>query len=158
VAHPSSPAKVLRWAIPLAALLGILLLFRHGRNADRGATGEKTWVATGHSGTDLGSFTEQMQSSLGRLDGNPVELQGVSFDSSGGLSGDSSTKLSALGKLLNNNPDAKLAITTYGGSTEQAASKANTIKSAITSTGVSAERISTQPEVGNGWPKVSFSK
>ena len=163
VASGPSPARAIKWAlIPLAILLGGILLFRHGRNSEQGAARDETWTnryaSAGVSHSDLTSFTDQMKSALGRVDGSPVDLQGVSFDSSGNLSGDASAKLSALGKLCNDYPSVKIALTTYGATAEQAATKASAIKSALTSAGVSADRISTETQIGDASPKISFVK
>jgi hypothetical protein len=162
-AAPSSGAKALKWAvIPLALLLAGIFLYRHSRNTDVGGTREETYTTTnrvtGSSYVDTTSFTDRFKNALANPTGSPIDLQGVGYDSLGGLSSDAKTKLSALGKMINNYPSLKVAITTYGKTEDDAASRANAIKSALATAGVSTDRVTTETAVGEGWPKISFTK
>jgi len=163
----TSGASALRWAIPLAVLLGaIILIYQHNRRGNVGGTADETsstvntGAATNFSalGANAQSFSEGMKAAIARGDGAPVALQGVDFDSSGNLSAEAQAKLSQLGTLLNESPSLRVTITTYGTGVEEATSNANAIKTALVRTGLGAERIATQPEVGQGLPKVSFTK
>ena len=160
----SSGAKALKWAIlPLALLLGGILLFRANRNKDMGGTRDETWTAT-NSATSVPReanpdyYIDQFKAAVARADGSPVELQGVGFDSSGALSSDAKTKLSALGRMINGYPALKVSITAYGQTQDEAATKADALKSALASAGVSTDKVSTQTAVGDGLPKISFMK
>jgi hypothetical protein len=156
----TSGASALRWAIPLAILLAaIILIFQHNRRGNVGGTADQTSTAvnTG-AATSAQSFAENMKAAISRVDGVPVALQGVDFDSSGNLSPEAQTKLSQLGTLVNENPSLRVTIIAYGSGVEEATSKANAIKAGLVKTGLGPERITTQPEAGQGLPKISFAK
>jgi outer membrane protein OmpA-like peptidoglycan-associated protein len=156
----TSGTSALRWAIPLAILIGaIALIYQHNRRGNVGGTADQTSTAvnTGVE-TSAQSFTESMKAAISKGDGAPVALQGVDFDNSGNLSPQAQTKLSQLGTLINENPSLRVAITTYGNGVEDATSKANAIKNGLVKAGLGAERITTQPEVGQGMPNISFTK
>jgi len=163
-AKPSvSGAKALRWALlVLALLLCGVFFYRHSRKAEVGGTREETITQTGTGygvpQTDIASFMDQMKGAITRADGTPLDLRGMSFDSLGDLSGEAKTKLSALGKMVNNYPELKMTVLAYGKTADEAASKANSIKTVLANAGLSTERIAVQEEVGQGWPKVSFNK
>jgi len=164
----TSGASALRWAIPLAVLLGaIFLIYQHNRRgnvggtADQTSTAVNTGAATNNSALGANAaeaFTDRMKAAIASGDTAPVALPGIDFDSSGNLSAEAQTKLSELGKLINDNPSLRATITTYGSGVEEATSKANAIKAGLVKTGLGPERISTQPEVGQGLPKISFAK
>jgi hypothetical protein len=165
----SSAGKSLKWAlIPLALLVAGVLVYRNihafrtARTTDVGGTGEKTWTTT-DSGSSAprpanAAYVDQFKNAIARADGTPVELQGVGFDGSGALSSDGKTKLSALGRMLNSYPDLKVSITAYGKTEEEAAKNAEAIKSTLTTIGITADRVTAQPQVGDGTPKISFMK
>jgi Bacterial protein of unknown function (DUF937) len=163
----TSGTSALRWAIPLALVLGaIWLIYQHNRRGNVGGTADETSKVVGTAvtnGPTLGvntaqAFTDRMKAAIASGDATPVALQGVDFDSSGNLSQQAQTKLSQLGVLMSENPSLRATITTYGSGVEEATSKANAIKTALVKTGLGAERITTQPEVGQGLPKISFAK
>jgi Bacterial protein of unknown function (DUF937) len=163
----TSGASALRWAIPLAVVLGaIILIYQHNRRGNVGGTADEVSKAVGTAATNVSTlganaaqaFTDRMKAAIASGDATPVALQGLDFDSSGDLSAEAQTKLSQLGALVNENPSLKVTITTYGSGVEEATSKANAIKTALVKTGLGAERITTQPEVGQGLPKISFTK
>jgi hypothetical protein len=107
---------------------------------------------------DTTSFTDNFKDAVTSANGVPVALEGVGLDSLGGLSSDAKTKLSALGKTINAYPSVKVSITAYGKTDSEAAGKADAIKTALATAGVSPERVSTQTATGEGWPKISFTK
>jgi hypothetical protein len=163
----TSGTSALRWAIPLAVALGaILLIYQHNRRGNVGGTADEVSKAAGTAATNVSSlgvnaaqtFTDRMKAAIASGDGAPVALQGIDFDSSGNLSAEAQTKLSQLGTLINENPSLRVTITTYGNGVEDATGKANAIKTALVKTGLGPERITTQPEVGQGLPKISFAK
>jgi hypothetical protein len=158
-----SGASALRWAIPLAVVLGaILLIYQYSNRRNVGGTADETTRTVDRSaatpGATVQAFTEQMKAAIGRADGAPVALQGVDFDSSGNLSAEAQAKLSQLGTLINQNPSLRVTITTYGNGVEEATTKAKAIETALVRTGLGAERITTKPEVGQGLPKIRFAK
>lgn len=162
----TSGASALRWAIPLAVLLGaIILIYQHNRRGNVGGTADETSTAVSNGGTNFSavganaqSFNERMRAAIASGEGTPIRLQGIDFDSSGNLSAEAQTKLSQLGTLINENPSLRVTITAYGARVEEATSKANAIKSALVKTGLGADRITIQPEVGQGLPEISFAK
>jgi len=163
----TSGASALRWAIPLALALGaIWLIYQHNRRGNVGGTADEASRVAGTVATNVSvvganaaqAFTDRMKAAIASGDTAPVALQGVDSDSSGNLSAGAQTKLSELGKLINDNPSLRVTITTYGSGVEEATSKANAIKAGLVKTGLGPERISTQPEVGQGLPKISFAK
>jgi Bacterial protein of unknown function (DUF937) len=161
----TSGASALRWAIPLAVLLGaVILIYQHNRRGNVGGTTDETSVNTGAAtnfsarGVNTQDFTDRIKAAIARGDRTPVPLQGVDVDSSGNPSPEAQAKLSQLGTLINESPSLRVTITTYGTGVEDATAKANALKTALVKTGLGAERISTQPEVGQGLPKISFAK
>jgi hypothetical protein len=161
-ARPSG-SSALRWAIPLALVLGaIWLIYQHNRRGNVGGTADETSKVVGTAVTNgvntAQAFTDRMKAAIASGDATPVALQGVDFDSSGNLSQAAQTKVSQLGALISENPSLRVTITTYGSGVEEATSKANALKTALVKTGLGADRITTQPEVGQGLPKISFAK
>ena len=155
----TSGASALRWAIPLAVLLGaIILIYQHNRRGNVGGTADETSTAVNTGAANAQSFTDRIKAAIARGDGVPVPLEGVDFDNSGNLSAEAQTKLSQLGTLVNENPSLRVTVTTYGNGVEEATSKANAIKAGLVRTGLGPERITTQPQEGQGLPKISFAK
>jgi len=163
----TSGATGLRWAIPIAVLLGAIFLFyRHNRQTNVGGTTEQqlslqnTGAVSGLATppVDSDGFTARIKAAIASGDATPVDLQGVEFDSSENLSAEAQTKLSQLGKLINDNPSVRVMIATGGDTAEEATARANTIKAGLVRTGVAPERITAQPEPGRGLPKISFAK
>jgi len=160
-------ASALRWAIPLAVALGaIILIYQHNRRGNVGGTADEVSSTVGTAATNVSAvgvnaaqgFTDRMKAAIASGDAAPVALQGVDFDSSGNLSAEAQTRLSHLGKLINESPSTQVTITAYGNGVEEATSRAKAIQAALVRAGLGPERISTQPEVGQGLPKVSFAK
>jgi hypothetical protein len=131
-----------------------------------GGASDENWTARG-AGTSMPSniqlpgvtdFTERMNTAIASSVGNPVELTGMDFDSTGNLSNTSKSALTSLGSLLNNTPSLGVTLTSYGNTAEEAAAKASAIKSVLVSTGVAEDRITTRSEIGQAIPKISFKK
>jgi hypothetical protein len=162
----TSGANALKWAaIPLAVLLAVLfVVYRHNRQSNVGGTRDETLnvqntgLVTGASTpqSDIQSFADQAKTAI--ASGESFELRGTSFDNSGNLSADAQTKLSQLGKLMSENPALQVTVTTYGATADEAASKANAIKSGLIKMGVGPEKVVTQSELGEGLPKIRFAK
>jgi outer membrane protein OmpA-like peptidoglycan-associated protein len=159
-------ASVLRWAIPLAVVLGALFLFyQHNQRGNVGGTADETSSGGANdartAGSSLGAnqqaFRDQMQAAIDRGDSTPVALQGVDFDNAGNLTAEAQAKVAQLGKVINEKPSMRVTINTYGNSVEEAATRAKTIQSALVGTGLGPERIATRSEVGQGAPKISFA-
>jgi hypothetical protein len=158
----------LRWAlIPLALLLaGFLFLLRHNRERDVGGTSDQTYTlqntgavtGTMVPGVDLQGFTDHLKTAINSGDGSPVDLTGVGFDNMGNLTTEGKTRLAAMSKLLSDNTSLKVTLTTYGRTLEDSTARANSIKSALAATGIASDRLSVQPEIGAGMPKVAFTK
>src|SRR6267142_1086688 len=160
-------ASALRWAIPLAVALGaIILIYQHNRRGNVGGTADEVSSTVGTAATNVSAvgvnaaqgFPDRMKAAIASGDAAPVALQGVDFDSSGNLSGDAETRLLQLGKLINESPSMQVSITAYGNGVEEATSRAKAIQAALVRGGLAPERISTQPEVGQGLPKARFAK
>jgi len=160
-------ASALRWAIPLAVALGaIILIYQHNRRGNVGGTADEVSSTVGTAATNVSAvgvnaaqgFTDRMKAAIASGDAAPVALQGVDFDSSGNLSAEAQTRLSQLGKLINESPSTQVTITAYGNGVEEATSRAKAIQAALVRGGLAPERISTQPEVGQGLPKARFAK
>jgi hypothetical protein len=60
--------------------------------------------------------------------------------------------------MMKNNPSVKATISVYGATADEAATRANGIKSTLVNMGIPDDRFSLQPEVGEGMPKISFGK
>jgi len=160
----------LKWAaVALAVLAGaILLAHRYGSQTNVGGVSDENASTRGMGAgvptniqlphMNTADFTERLKTAIANGDGTPIDLPGVNFDSMGNLSATAKNTLSLLGNAVTGNPSVKLNITAYGKTMEEAASRANAIKSVLVSAGISADRLNTQTEVGEGIPKVSFTK
>jgi hypothetical protein len=160
----------LKWAaVALAVLAGaILLAHRYGNRSNMGGAADENATTRGMGAgmptniqfphVNTSDFTERMKTAIANSDGTPMDLPSVSFDSAGELSPTAKNTLSLLGSAATGNPSVKINITTYGKTLEEAASRANAIKSVLGTAGIGPDRVSTQTEVGEGIPKVSFTK
>jgi hypothetical protein len=166
---PAPAGKILRFAlIPIALLLGLLFLAnRHSRNANVGAANDETYTSRAVTAgstvidtarADLASLTDRLKNAISGTDAGPVDLTGLGFDNSGTVSPTARNVLSSLGSLMSDNPSVKADITTYGRTTEEAAARGNSIKSALLRMGITADRIVIHPEIGESVPKVHFIK
>ena len=88
----------------------------------------------------------------------PFSLQDLSFDNSGDLTDSARGQIRELGSVLKAAPNLKVRITGHGETEDAGVSQANAIKSALTSTGISADRISTTGEAGSGNPSLTVTR
>jgi len=175
VAHAgASPgAKALRWAIvPLALLLGVLLLMHRPKRdnaANAGATADTTWTNQGAANAvspniqlpsaDTTALTDRLKSAIANAEVTPIDLTGMNFDNSGTLSAAAKAPLATLGRMINDNPSINARIVVYGKTPEEAAARADSIKSWFVGNGGTTQRIAVDPELGDSAvPKVSFSR
>jgi hypothetical protein len=160
----------LKWAaVALAVLAGaILLAHRYGNQTNVGGTRDENATTHGMGAgmptniqlphINTADFTDRVKTAIASSDGTPIDLPSVNFDNAGDLSASAKNTLSLVGNALTGSPSVKANITAYGKTMEEAASRANAIKSVLVSAGISADRLNTQTEVGEGIPKVSFTK
>lgn len=87
-----------------------------------------------------------------------IDLDGLSFNGNGQLSESANGQIQQLGSVLKAAPNLKLSITAYSSTQEDALNKANSLKSALASTGVSTDRIFASGETGSGVPNVRVMK
>lgn len=161
----------LAWAVPLiiAAAIAVWALSRHAsRTSAVGGTEDYTQTQAGHGvGTaDLsnlnlppGSTADKMAKAVSSGNWNQqFDLSNLKFDSSGHLDESAHTELQQIGSVLKAVPNAKVSITGYGATQDEGMAKANSIKSRLTSAGVSAERMETRGDTGAGAPSVRLMK
>ncbi len=174
VNEPATPSvrsapSMLRWAaIPLALLLGLLYLgYRHNRQENVGGTTDEA-LSSRTAGTVASpsyqlpptgtNLVYQLKRVMDGTEGAPINLEGVSFDSSGNLSPAAKSSLSTLTGTMNDHPSTRVVITVYGPTAAEAGSRASTLKSEFVRAGISEDRISVRPEVGTGVPTLSLMK
>ena len=85
-----------------------------------------------------------------------IDLQGFSTDSSGALTDSAKAGVGEIGKVLTAAPGVKVRITGHGATDESGLNEANSIKSALVSTGISEDRISTSGHAGTGNPTLNL--
>jgi hypothetical protein len=160
---------MLRWAvIPVALLLGLVYLaYRHNHQENVGGTTDealssRTISTVASPSLQLPAIATNLAYQLNRViegnEGTPIALDGVSFNGSGTLSPAAKSSISTLVGTINDHPSTRVALTVYGPTVEEAGSRANTLKSEFVGAGVPENRISIQPEVGTGVPKLSLIK
>jgi hypothetical protein len=164
-----SAPSMLRWAvIPVALLLGLVYLaYRHNHQENVGGTTDealssRTISTVASPSLQLPAIATNLAYQLNRViegnEGTPIALDGVSFNGSGTLSPAAKSSISTLVGTINDHPSTRVALTVYGPTVEEAGSRANTLKSEFVGAGVPENRISIQPEVGTGVPKLSLIK
>jgi hypothetical protein len=163
----ASGGRALRWAlIPLFLLLGAIFLGHQYRQANMGGASDDVNASAGAGVStnlqlpraDTFGLIDRLKNSIASLDGQPVDLAGVNFDSSGNLLPAAKGAVAAIGNMMKNNPSAKAMITVYGASGDEATARANQVKSTLVNMGIPDERVTLQPQVGQGMPKISFAK
>jgi hypothetical protein len=167
--HKSSP---LTWAVPLIVAVA-LALWAFSRNANRrapavGGTQDYVQTQAGHGASmpDLshlnlppGSIADRIANAVKSGDwSQKFDLQNLNFDSTGHLTDSSSSELKEIGSVMKAAPNLKLSVTGYGPTADEGTAKANSIKSAITATGISEERIITHGNTGSEAPSLKVSK
>jgi hypothetical protein len=169
-AATASGSRILRFAlIPVLLLLGLLYLAnRHSRTASVGAANDETYttrraVTAISNGVetvraDTADLGDRLKSAISGGDNSPVDLSGVDFDSSGNVASLAKSSLTTLGNVIKDNPSLKVAITAYGKTADEAATRANSIKSALVKMGILGDRVAVKSDIGDSLPKVSFIK
>jgi len=87
-----------------------------------------------------------------------VDLEGLSFDGTGNLAESASGQIQELSSVLKAAPNVKAAIIGYGATQEEGLHKANSIKSALGSAGISADRVLARGETGSGAPGMQLMR
>jgi len=150
-----------------------LALWAFSRNANRrapavGGTQDYVQTQAGHGASmpDLshlnlppGSIADRIANAVKSGDwSQKFDLQNLNFDSTGHLTDSSSSELKEIGSVMKAAPNLKLSVTGYGPTADEGTAKANSIKSAITATGISEERIITHGNTGSEAPSLKVSK
>ena len=173
----SPGSRLLRWAwVPLLLVLGVWLISNRARHTSNvGGTVDGSYVTvqkgrdartrdTTTAGFDSlnlvpGSAADSLAKAMRSGDAaNSVELQGVTFDDAGNLTGQARSTISELGAVLRAPPGHRITITAYGPTRDAALAHANALKSALTGTGVSSDHIGAKGEEGDRWPKIKVEK
>lgn len=172
---------ILKWAwVPLLLALAGWFAARHAHqvpavggtvetNANAIATGrgyETNLNPTGHGYGNLdfsrlnltpGGMADELANAISSGDWNKtINLQGFTTDSAGALTDSAKAGIGEISKVLSAAPDAKIQITGHGDTDEAGVKQADSIKSALVSTGVSQDRISTSGHAGSGVPTVNL--
>jgi OOP family OmpA-OmpF porin len=160
---------ILKWAwVPiLLALLGWFFASRTHRTPEVGGTVETNanMTATGHGYGNIdfsslnlapGGMADNLAKAISSGDWNKtIELQGVT-DSAGAVTDSAKAGIGEIGRVLSAAPNAKVQITGHGATDEAGLSQADSIKSALISTGISEDRISATGQAGSGVPTINL--
>jgi len=167
---PQRTGGGLKWAAALV-LVGVLAFWALSKSNNppaSGGTADPTETQSGHSfkTPDLsflklppGSTGDKMAKAISS--GNwkqTFDLSDLSFDRSGRLEDSTTTDLKQIGSILEAAPNLNLSITGYGATQDEGAAKADSIKSALNTAGISSDRLITRGEIGSDVPKVRFMK
>lgn len=161
---PKAPSGggALKWAGVAAVLAIIGWLVASHRPAGVGGTSETNLnsVATGHaqqqpdlSGMNLppGGIGDNLAKAISANEWNkPIELPGVTTDSSGVLTEPAKAGVREIHQVLAAYPSIKVQITAYGATEESGLNQANSIKNDLVADGISEDRISTTGQTGSG--------
>lgn len=168
---PKRTGNALKWAVPLLAI-GALALWALSRNSEKapavGGAADVSQTQAGHamSMPDLsslnlppGSVAEKIANAAKSGDWTQkFELPNLNFDNAGHLADSSSADLQQIGTLMKAAPDLKLSITGYGATDEEGTAKANSIKSILTSAGISPDRVLARGNTGSEMPSLRVMK
>jgi hypothetical protein len=164
--------SALKWAVPLL-IVAALALFAVSHNSEKtpavGGAEDTVQSQAGRAAAsmpDLSSLNLQPGSIGDKIakaisSGNisqKFDMQGLTFDSTGNLTQTANTQVQQIASILKAAPNLSIAITCYGSSADDGKSKADSIKSILTSTGISSERVLARGEQGSGVPSVRLMK
>jgi OOP family OmpA-OmpF porin len=168
---PRGAGSSLKWAVPLIAIAALALwaLASHsGKAPAAGGTEDYPQTQAGHgvsmpslSSLNLppGSIGERMVKAASNGDWKQTfDLSNLSFDSGGHLTDSAAAELQQLGSILTAAPNLNVSITSFSATQDEGMAKANSIKSALTSMGVSSNRVITRGATGSGVPNVRLMK
>jgi len=170
-AVPHHTSKGMKWAVALviAGALGVWALSTSSnRTPAAGGTADGTETQTGHSANtpDLsrlnfapGSMADRMTKAIssGNLK-QTFALSNLSLDNNGRLQDSANNDLEQIGGILKAAPNLNVSITGYGATQNKGSAIADSIKSALTSAGISSDRVIAHGEIGTGVPTVRFMK
>ena len=157
------------WVPILIGLAGWFFANRSYRQADQGGASDPLpVVSTGHGErtpmvttmkANPGSTADNLAKAISSGNWNqPVELRDLNIDASGALTDSAKTQLNEIGAVLNRSPGVKVQITDFADEEEASQSRANAIKSALATAGVSEARISAKGQTGSGMPTITPTK
>jgi outer membrane protein OmpA-like peptidoglycan-associated protein len=168
---PARSGNALKWVwVPLVIAIAAWLLARSQRNHQMGGTGQPvtTESSAGHGAQTAdfarlnlppGSVADRIAKAISAGNWNqPVNLNGVSFDTTGGVTDADKGQLQQIASVLAAAPNVRVQITGHGGSEEAALNQANSIKNALTAAHVPDNRISTRGQTGTEPPSLSLSQ
>jgi len=169
---PARGAGALKWAgvAAVLALLGWFISTHSNRGGGVGGTSETNLnaVATGqgYGQADMSSLhlppggpADNVAKAISSGDWNKtIDLQGFSTDSAGDLTESAKVGVGEIGKVLAAVPNVKVRITGHGATEEAGVNEADSIKRALTATGISEDRISTSGQTGSGNPTLNLEK
>ncbi len=168
---PKRTGNALKWAVPLLAV-GALALWALSHNSDKapavGGAADVSQTQAGHATSmpDLsslnlppGSVAEKIANAAKSGDWTQkFEVPNLNFDNAGHLADSSSADLQQIGSVMKAAPNLKLSITGYGATDEEGAAKANSIKSILTSAGISPDRVLARGNTGSEMPSLRVMK
>ena len=74
------------------------------------------------------------------------------------MANSANAEVQPIGSVLKAAPNLNVSITAYGATQDNGLAKANSIKSALTSTGISTDRVLARGETGSGAPSMRLMK
>lgn len=162
----------LKWAVPLLLAVGLgawALMHKSGNAPAVGGTSDIVQTQTGHAVSSLpdlsslnltpGSIADRVAKAVSSGDlTQKIDLQGLNLDSSGHLTDSANGEIQQLGSVLKAVPNLRLAITGYGTTEDEGLTKANSLKSALVSAGISTDRVVSQGATGSGVPTLQLMR
>lgn len=162
----------LKWAVPLLLAVGLgawALMHKSGNAPAVGGTSDIVQTQTGRAVSSLpdlsslnltpGSIADRVAKAVSSGDlTQKIDLQGLNLDSSGHLTDSANGEIQQLGSVLKAVPNLRLAITGYGTTEDEGLTKANSLKSALVSAGISTDRIIPHGATGSGVPTLQLMR
>ena len=162
--------KILKWAaIPVVALLGILVFANrsHKQAEPLGGTADYSRPDTTGLGVKLPDLSSLQLTPGGTADkiaqaitsgdfSQSFNLQGISADSSHQIAPFAQRDIQEVGSVLRAVPNLKLKIIGYGATEQEGMNSANAIKSVITATGISGDRVMASAATGTSSPTITL--